>query len=224
MLCFLLKLRKQNHLHANLPQVKIKIVIGRIGSVCKYGQELITRSLQLPLISVMAFSQTDLFFSLNLSRIQIPTGASVTNCNHKHGLMLRHVQVRLHCSFLTEACSCTLEMAYFAGKIAKNRLVCKNAVALAYYGSCRLLVMGSWYGLLTKLVRLRWLDIGHVTVRLFSNSLQRTSTCGNKNSSTLSYHLVCNFFVQKLGKYLKTGTEKRFYALFKAYQKKLIVH
>ena len=26
-------------------------------------------------------------FSLNLSRIQIPTGTSVTNCNHKHGLM-----------------------------------------------------------------------------------------------------------------------------------------
>ena len=28
-------------------------------------------------------------FSLNLSRIQIPTGTSVTNCNHKHGLILR---------------------------------------------------------------------------------------------------------------------------------------
>ena len=40
-------------------------------------------------------------------------------------------------------CSCRLELAYFAGKISKNRLVCKNAVALAYYGSCRLLVMGS---------------------------------------------------------------------------------
>ena len=37
------------------------------------------------------------------------------------------------------------ELAYFAGKISKNRLVCKNAVALAYYGSCRLLVMGSWW-------------------------------------------------------------------------------
>ena len=34
--------------------------------------------------------------------------------------------------------------AYFAGKLSKNRLVCKNAVALAYYGSCRLLVMGSY--------------------------------------------------------------------------------
>ena len=73
----------------------------------------------------------------------------MTNCNHKQGLMLtcRHdVHVRLHCFILTEACSCTLELAYFAGKIAKNRLVCKNAVALAlYYGSCRLLVMGSWF-------------------------------------------------------------------------------
>ena len=30
----------------------------------------------------------------------------------------------------------------FRGKnIYKNRLVCKNAVSLAYYGSCRLLVM-----------------------------------------------------------------------------------
>ena len=46
---------------------------------------------------------------------------------------------------LTEACSGRLELAYLAGKISKNRLVCKNAVALAYYGSCRLLVMGSWF-------------------------------------------------------------------------------
>ena len=82
---------------------------------------------------------------MNLSRIQIPRGTSVTNCNHKHGLMLtcRHVHVRPHCFILTEACACRLELAYFAGKISKNILVCKNAVALAYYGSCRLLVMGS---------------------------------------------------------------------------------
>ena len=56
----------------------------------------------------------------------------------------RHVHVRPHCLILTEACSCRLKLAYFAGKISKNRLVCKNAVTLAYYGSCRLLVMGSW--------------------------------------------------------------------------------
>ena len=56
----------------------------------------------------------------------------------------RHVHVRPQCFILTEACTCGLELVYFAGKISKSRLVCKNAVALAYYGSCRLLVMGSW--------------------------------------------------------------------------------
>ena len=84
-------------------------------------------------------------FSLNLSRIQISTETSVTNCNRNNGLILtcRHVHVRPHCFMLTEACSCRLELAYFAGKMSKNRLVCKNVVALAYHGSCRLLVMGS---------------------------------------------------------------------------------
>ena len=88
------------------------------------------KDLQLSHIPVTAFF-TDRF-SLNLSRIQIPTGTSVTNCNNKQGIMstCRHVHVRLHCFILTEACSC--------------RLVCKNAVALAYYGSCMLLV-GSWF-------------------------------------------------------------------------------
>ena len=36
---------------------------------------------------------------------------------------------------LTEACSCRIEQAYFAVKISRNGLVCKNAVALPYYGS-----------------------------------------------------------------------------------------
>ena len=69
----------------------------------------------------------------------------MTNCSHKHGLMLtcRLVHVSPLCFILTEVCSCRLELADFAGKISKNRLVCKNAAALAYYGSCRLLVMGS---------------------------------------------------------------------------------
>ena len=30
----------------------------------------------------------------------------------------------------------------FQWKISKNRLVCKNAVALTYYGSCKLQVIG----------------------------------------------------------------------------------
>ena len=55
----------------------------------------------------------------------------------------RHIHVRPHCFILTEACSWKLVLAYFAGKISKNRLVCTYAVALAYYGSCRLLVSGS---------------------------------------------------------------------------------
>ena len=59
-------------------------------------------------------------------------------------MMSRHVHVRPHCFILTEACSCRLELPYFAGKVSKNKLVCKNVVALAYYGSYRLLVMGSW--------------------------------------------------------------------------------
>ena len=37
-------------------------------------------------------------------------------------------------------------------KISKNRLVCNNAVALAYYGSCRLQVMGSWKSLLNECI------------------------------------------------------------------------
>ena len=70
-------------------------------------------------------------FSLNLSRIQIPTGTSATNCNHKHGLILvcRHVHVRPNCFIITKACSCKLELAYFGGQLYKNRLFCKNAVA-----------------------------------------------------------------------------------------------
>ena len=63
-------------------------------------------------------------FSLNLSRIQIPTGTSATNCNHKHGLMLtcRYVvdMFTWGCVvILTEGCSCRLELAYFAGKYLK---------------------------------------------------------------------------------------------------------
>ena len=88
-------------------------------------------------------------FSLNLCQIQIPTGTSMTNCNHKHGLMStrRHDVDRFTWGRIVLF---LLKLAHvdwnwpISGKISKNRLVCKNAVALAYYGSCRLLVMGSW--------------------------------------------------------------------------------
>ena len=109
------------------------------------ARESQARSLQQSLVLSRRFHRP-IYFSLNLSRVHIPTETSVTNCNHKHGLMLtcRHVYMRPHCFILTEACSCRLELTYFAGKISKNRLVCKNAVALAYCGSCRLPVIGSW--------------------------------------------------------------------------------
>ena len=73
-------------------------------------------------------------------------------------LSARPARPRLHSAISPEtqpgACSQAMELAYFAGKIAKNRLVCKNAaVALAYYGSCRLLVMGSCTG---KMVYMYW--------------------------------------------------------------------
>ena len=117
-------------------------------------QERITRSLQLPHIPVTAFSQTDLFSLVWIYlEFRSPQERQWPICNHKHGLMLtcRHVHVSPH-FILTEVCSCRLELAYFAGKMTKNRLVCKNAVALAYYmyGSCRLLVMGPCC-LLTKI-------------------------------------------------------------------------
>ena len=90
-------------------------------------------------------------FSLNVPRIQILTGTNLSNqlqsqarTNVGMSTWCRHIHVRQHCFILTEAFSCRLELAYFSGKISKNRLVCKNAVALAYYGSCRLLVMSSW--------------------------------------------------------------------------------
>ena len=60
-------------------------------------------------------------FSLNLCQIQIPTGTSVTNCNHQHGPMLtcRHVHMRPHCFILTEACSCRLHWPIFREKYLK---------------------------------------------------------------------------------------------------------
>ena len=71
-------------------------------------------------------------FSLKLSRIQIPTGTSVTNCNHKHGPMLTwphdvHMfawgRVGPH-NHYRSVCSCRLELAYFA---AKNWREMRNA-------------------------------------------------------------------------------------------------
>ena len=105
-------------------------------------QEPITRSLQQPHIPVTAFSQTDLFLVWIYLEFRSPREPqwpiAITSTDYR-----RHVYERPHCFNLTEACSCGLVLAYFARKISKNILVCKNAVSVAYCGSCRLLVMGS---------------------------------------------------------------------------------
>ena len=75
----------------------------------------------------------------------------MTNCNHKHGQMLtcRHDvdMFTLGRIVLSSPKRAHVDWNWLISrkKKSKNRLVCKNAVALAYYGSCRLLVMGSWY-------------------------------------------------------------------------------
>ena len=98
------------------------------------------RSLQLPHIPVTAFPQIDLCFSLNLSQIQmIPTETSITNCNNKHGLM---PTCRNDVDMFTwgRIVSSSPKRAHvdWNWPISQEKyLVCKNAIAFAYYGSCR---------------------------------------------------------------------------------------
>ena len=111
--------------------------------------------------------------------------------------LCRHVHVRPHCFMLIEACSCRLELAYFAGKISKNRLFCKNAVALAYYGSCRLLVMGSC----EKSVHLQVLQILHILCFTDVNSETKTRFLLVKFLNSTSEYMnqkrqVFEFFIQ----------------------------
>ena len=114
---------------------------------CVSGQEPITRSLQLPHIPVTAFSQTGLFFSLNLSRIQSThrnlSGQLQSQARTNVGISTCLRGATLFYPFRSVAhVDCNWPIS--REKISKNRLVCKNAVVLAYYGSCRLLVMGSY--------------------------------------------------------------------------------
>ena len=73
----------------------------------KSWQEPITRSLQLPHIAVVAFSQTDLFLVwIYLEFSMTSTGTSMSNCNLKHGRLstyCRHVHVH-QLFFLPLAC------------------------------------------------------------------------------------------------------------------------
>ena len=110
----------------------------------------ITRSLQLPHIVITAFSLTNLFLAWFISnsdphRNLSDQMQSLAWTYVDLSKWCRRVHSRLHCFILTEACSCRLDLAYFAEKISKNRLACKNAIVFAYYGSCRLLVSGSCF-------------------------------------------------------------------------------
>ena len=90
-------------------------------------------------------------FSLNLSRIQIPTVTSVSNCNHKYGPMLtcRHDIDTFTWGYivlsLPKRAHVDWNWPILREKYLKlDSMICYNAVALAYYGSCRFPVMDSW--------------------------------------------------------------------------------
>ena len=111
-----------------------------------------------------------IYFQLNLSRIQIPTRTSVNNCSHKHGLMsivdmftwdniVLFLPKRAHVDWNWPI----LQEKY----ISKNRPVCKNAVALANYGTCRLLVMSSCFFIFTTDIDL---SLVHTTPEEFQNA------------------------------------------------------
>ena len=81
-------------------------------------------------------------FSFNLSRIQISTGTSETNCNHKNerdmftwGRIVLSLPKRAHVDW---------NWPISREKYLKIDWSVKNAVALAYCGSCRLQAMSSW--------------------------------------------------------------------------------
>ena len=101
--------------------------------------------MQLPHIPVTTFSQTDLFLfkfisnsdpHRNLSdklQSQARTIVDMSTCSRETAFFCPYRSVLMKTG-----------TAYFTGKISKHRLVYINAVALPYYVSCRLAVMGSW--------------------------------------------------------------------------------
>ena len=114
------------------------------------SQELIARCLQLPHIPIRAFSQTDLFLVWIYLKLRSPQEPQWPIAITSTALMLtcrHHVDMftwgRIVLSLLKRA-HVDWNWPISREKISKNRLVCKNAVALAYYGTCRLLIMGSW--------------------------------------------------------------------------------
>ena len=89
-------------------------------------------------------------FCLNLSRIQIPTGTLVTNLQSQAWTNVDtltwcwHVHARQHCFILTDLAHVDWKWSISREKYLKIDSSVKNSVALAYYGSCRLLLMYSW--------------------------------------------------------------------------------
>ena len=74
----------------------------------------------------------------------------MTNCNHKYELMstCRHDVDMFTCGSIVLSLLKSAHVNWnwtISREKSKNRLVSKHAVPLAYFGSCGLLVMGSWY-------------------------------------------------------------------------------
>ena len=111
----------------------------------RFSQEPITRSLQLPHIPVRAFSQTNLFLDFEF----ISNSDPYRNLSNQLQSQARtNIVIMSTCSseVLSLPKRARVDRPSLREKLSKNRLVCKNAVALAYYGSCRLqaMHMGSW--------------------------------------------------------------------------------
>ena len=71
----------------------------------------------------------------------------------------------------------------------KNRLVCKNAVALAYYGSCRQLVMGSWHSRIVLIVSSKAVDFLYQTA---------TNLACLKDTDSLSYEFQWSVYLVRM--------------------------
>lgn len=108
-----------------------------------WSQEPITRILQLPHIPVTAFSQTDLFLVwiyVEFSSPQEPQWPiaiiSTDQCWHVDNFTWSRI-------VLSSPKRAHVDWNWPISREKYLKIVCKNALALAYYGSCRLLVMGS---------------------------------------------------------------------------------
>ena len=107
-------------------------------------QEPITRSLQPPHTPVTALSQTDLFLAEFISNSdphrnlsdQLQSQARTNVDMFTWGRIVLFLQKRAHVDW-----NWPISLEKY---LKIDWSTCKNAVALAYYGSCRLLLMGSY--------------------------------------------------------------------------------